>query len=153
MAFVPGSPSCAAGLVDQGCAALLAAPPKSSPSPPSDALPPARYARILPRRSKAGEGFIKRNYSGERKRRRGWGYKRCSSEQIRWLSNIGRKDKQRRRRHSDCKTERGFKKRTWHEAPLLSFVIACNAMGPVCIHYMGLHDVYRPKHLQSVPVL
>lgn len=68
----------------------------------------AQYTRILPHRSKASEEFIKRNYSKIRKSRRGSRYKRCSTEQIRWLSNIGRKDKQRQRGHNQREIEREY---------------------------------------------
>lgn len=84
-------------LVDQGCAALLGASIEEFSLPLSDA--PPLLDTLLLHRSKASGEFIKRNYSEKkRKRRRGSRCMRCSSEQIRWLSNIGRKDKQKAKR-------------------------------------------------------
>ena len=67
---------------------------------PLSDVPPLLNTLLL-HRSKASGEFIKRNYSEKRKTRRGSRCRRCSSEQIRWLSDIGREDKQRQSGHNE----------------------------------------------------
>lgn len=57
---------------------------------------------------KGQRGIHQKELFKKRKRRRGSRYKRCSSEQIRWLSNIGRKDKQRQSGRNECEIGREY---------------------------------------------
>lgn len=96
-------------LVDQGSVALPTVPLKSLP-PLSD-ISTAQYTCNLLAKIKGQRGIHQTELFKKRKRRRGSRYKRCSCEQIRWLSNIGRKDKQKAKEHNKANI------RKYYESP------------------------------------
>lgn len=100
---------------------LLRVPLKSSPSL-SDVLPLLNTLAFCCTDQRPARNSSKGIIQKKRKRRRGSRYKRCNSEQIRWLSNIGRKDKQRQTGCNEHKIGREYSD-SWHNMYLISYII------------------------------